>query len=121
MLDDDEVTGEITLARRGVAALVTLKGLPDGTTEVTAEQRRVLAGWGGWGPLAKALGNDGTGNAWYEIRNHLHTILSYPARETARNACDTAFYTPRTVVRGMWDLAAALGFTGGTALEPGCG
>lgn len=114
-----EPTGEITLARRGVAALELLNDLPDGA-DLTPEQRAVLAGWTGWGPLAKALEYQYDG-PWVDLSNRVGKILSYPARETAKNACDTAFYTPATVVAAMWDLVTGLGFQGGRALEPGCG
>jgi N12 class adenine-specific DNA methylase/SAM-dependent methyltransferase len=115
-----EPTGEITLARRGLAALELLTSLPEDTTEVDGEQRQVLAGWGGWGPLAKALGPPGD-TPWRDLRDRAQAALSWQALDTAKNACDTAFYTPPTVARAMWDLVAGLGFTGGRVLEPGCG
>jgi N12 class adenine-specific DNA methylase len=123
MDDAAEPTGSITLGRRGMAALELIHTLPDDTTPetLTAEQRATLSGWGGWGPLAKAL-DYGGGQPWEEFRTRLFQLLGYGgAMDTARNACDTAFYTPRTVVRAMWDLVAALGFKGGKAAELGCG
>ena len=117
----DEPAGAITLARRGIAALELLHSLPVDATEVDAEQRKILAGWPGWGPLAKALTYPEAGSPWMDLFNQVSKILTYPARETALNACDTAFYTPWGVVRSMWDLVTALGFDGGQVAELGCG
>ena len=117
---DHEPTGEITLGRRGVAALELLHSLDD-DAPVTAEQRQVLAGWGGWGPLAKALGNSGGDRAWYELGHRVEKILDWQHRQDARNACDTAFYTPQAVTAAVWQVLAGLGFDGGRVLEPGCG
>jgi N12 class adenine-specific DNA methylase len=121
-----EPTGELALARRGLAALELLNSLPDETTgrHLDDTQRQTLAGWGGWGPLAKALDyaepNESPG--WGEVRRRVQELLSWQARETARDTCDTAFYTPAAVRRGMWDLVQSLGFDGdGKVLEPGCG
>ena len=120
--EEYEPTGEITLARRGVAALELLNSLPDGATGLHLDdtQRSVLSGWAGWGPLAKTLAWDND-QAWQQLRDRVSGVLGWQERETARNACDTAFYTPSAVRRGMWDLAVALGFEGGRVLEPGCG
>ena len=118
---DHEPTGEITLGRRGVAALELLHSLDDDATQVTAEQRQVLAGWGGWGPLAKALGNSGGDRAWYELTSRVEKILDWQHRQDARNACDTAFYTPQAVTAAVWQVLTGLGFDGGRVLEPGCG
>ena len=118
----EEITGEIALARRGLAALELLKELGSDAAEVTAGQREILAGWTGWGPLAKTLIPRGQViQGWEDLTGRVRELLSDTERDTARNACDTAFYTPATVVRGMWDLVTGLGFTGGRALEPGCG
>jgi N12 class adenine-specific DNA methylase len=122
-MDVAEPAGEITRARAGLAALELVALLPADTdgSQLTAEQRDVLAGWCGWGPLAKAL-DYYSGGPWQDMHQRVTKIFTTgTALNTARNACDTAFYTPRTVVRGMWDLVEALGFTGGTAAELGCG
>jgi N12 class adenine-specific DNA methylase len=117
-----EPTGEIGLARRGVAALELATALPD--TEdgsgLSDGQRETLAGWTGWGPLAKALGYQ-EHQPWSDLYSRVEKVLDYHARETARNACDTAFYTPAGVARAIWDLVTGLGFDGGRVLEPGCG
>ena len=123
-MDVDEPAGEITLARRGMAALELLSQLPPDISPaaLTADQRTVLAGWCGWGPLAKALNYDSSAKAWQDMGRKLYELLGYEARNTAKNACDTAFYTPKVVTRAMWDLVQALGVTGPiVALEPGCG
>jgi N12 class adenine-specific DNA methylase len=121
---DYEPTGELTLARRGLAALELLHSLPDGA-EVDLEQRQVLAGWTGWGPLAKALDYHSPepwgGRAPDGLYNRIGKMLDWRAMATAKNACDTAFYTPPKVTAAVWDLAAGLGFAGGRAVEPGCG
>jgi N12 class adenine-specific DNA methylase len=114
---DYEPTGELALARRGIAALETLISLGD--NQPTQDQRQTLAGWCGWGPLAKAL-NYGA-DEWHQMRATIGKLITWQQIETAKTACDTAFYTPRTVIRGMWDLMEAVGFTGGRLGELGCG
>ena len=110
--------GEISRARRCIAALTALKETGEGTP--APEQRAALAGWGGWGPLAKAFNYDHT-QTWQDIATQVGGLLTGEEYSTARDACDTAFYTPPLVTQAMWDMVQALGFTGGKALEPGCG
>lgn len=114
-----QAAGEITLARRGVAALTALKQY-DQAGELAPGIGEALAGWPGWGPLAKALNYTSEGT-WQEISRQLWDLLDRDERETARNIVDTAFYTPPLVVRAVWQVATGLGFTGGRILEPGCG
>jgi N12 class adenine-specific DNA methylase len=118
---DHEPTGELTLARRGLAALELLNTLPGGAVPDPA-QRQVLAGWTGWGPLAKALDYHSPPPWGHQGMNgQIGRIMNWEAISTAKNACDTAFYTPPKVITAIWDLTCGLGFTGGRALEPGCG
>jgi SAM-dependent methyltransferase len=109
----------LDLARGSVAALTALKEIGDG--QPSPSQTEALAGWSGWGPLAKALNWCDREKAWDEIATQLQKLLSYEEMQTARDAVDTAYYTPAAVSGAVWDVVAGLGFTGGRVLEPGCG
>ena len=114
-----QAAGEITLARRGIAALTALKQYAQ-AGDLTPSMAEALAGWPGWGPLAKALNYTSEGT-WQEISRQLWDLLDRDERETARNIVDVAFYTPPLVTRAVWQVATGLGFAGGRILEPGCG
>lgn len=113
-------TGNLTLARRGLAAIETVVAL-DGAAP-TPEQRDILAAWPGWGPLAPAFDPD-PDPAWAQITDAIYAALAddLVAVQLGKEAVDNAFYTSDVVVDTIWDLVTAAGFTGGRVLEPGCG
>lgn len=93
--------------------------LPPGTRP-TPEQRAKLRGFEGWGPLAKAFDTTPEGK-WLQIADDLDDLLSEEAFAHARDQVDTSFFTPPTVTDALFRVLAATGFTGGNAVELGCG
>lgn len=111
-------TGSITLARKGLAAIETLRTL-NGRLPDEA-QRAVLADWPGWGPLAPAFDPEPEGT-WETINERLTDLLSLEEMTSAAGCVDNAFYTPPLVIDTVYGLLRAAGFDGGRVLEPGCG
>lgn len=115
-------TGSILLSRRGLEALHTLERIGD-RTDLTPEEREVLMGWPGWGPLAPALDAEQPEGAWTQIAQEVDDFFGDSDTDAleARETVDTAFYTPNWLIDRMWDLLIKAGFKGGKVLEPGCG
>lgn len=105
------------LARRAVAAAAVLSevagGIPDD------DQRKVLEGFPGWGPVAKLFDGQLSG-AWAELADELDDVLG-EAVSCAGRVVDTSFFTPAPLVGHIWDVLRAAGFCGGSVLDLGCG
>lgn len=112
--------GAVGRARRSVAAVQTLATLrSQGRTVATDAERETLAGWSGWGPLAKAFAPED--DTWVEIAGQLKQSLPADDLELGMQGTYNAFYTPEPIAQAMWQILTAVGFTGGRVLEPGCG
>lgn len=118
--DNTVKLGPIERARTSVAALRLLTILEEERRTATEEERRVLSGWSGWGPLAKALEEKREGT-WDEIGQELRELLTPSQVRSGLEACTNSFYTPPEITRACWDILTGLGFDGGRVLEPGCG
>lgn len=99
-----------------LAAVELAWSLPDGHTP-TPEERAVLAGFTGWGGLAKAF-DPAPAGTWATIADRLEEGVPAHALRDARDQVDTSFFTPTAVTTAVWDLLTAAGFTGGRILEP---
>lgn len=86
----------------------------------TSEQRAMLRGFEGWGPLAKAFDATPEGK-WLQIADDLDDLLTEEAFGHARDQVDTSFFTPPLVTDALFRILAVTGFTGGNAVELGCG
>lgn len=93
--------------------------LPAGHTPTDAE-RATLRAFHGWGPLAKAFDPKPEGK-WLTIADELDDLMDAEAFAQARDQVDTSFFTPTVVTDAIYRILAAVGFTGGSALELGCG
>ncbi|WP_292897648.1 helicase-related protein [Microbacterium sp.] len=102
-----------------LAAIELAYALTDGHTPTEAE-RAVLAGFTGWGQLAKAFDAAPEGQ-WAEAADRLDAAVPAAALAAARDQVDTSFFTSPVVTSAVWDILTAAGFTGGRILEPGCG
>ena len=95
--------------------------IAEGRPATPAEQAR-LAKFTGWGASPDAFRPE-------KRRGHVNDYTYKTVREllgdewdAARRSTINAHYTPIALARGMWDLAARLGYqTGQPALEVGCG
>lgn len=111
--------GEKAKARANLAALTLLRDLEAEGRPATGDEQAVLARWSGWGSLPGVFdpGND----RWAAERAQLAELLDEREWAAARLTTVNAHYTDASVVAGIWRGVEALGFTGGRALEPGCG
>ncbi len=84
----------------------------------TPEEQQVLGRWSSWGAVAQATFARPE-YAW--ARDELTELLSPGEYAAAQRATLNAHYTDAALVQQIWHAVAALGFTGGQVLEPGCG
>ncbi|KAA2261520.1 hypothetical protein F0L68_17255 [Solihabitans fulvus] len=114
------VTGPVSRARASLAALETATRLAAARQPATEQDRALLDGWSGWGPLDKAFDPARSGS-WQEIGDELRLLLCDGDYNEGLAAITTAFYTPAEVAAQCWRALSDLGFAGGHVLEPGCG
>ena len=102
-------------ARRAIAAAKTIaevgSGIPDD------EQRRVLEGFPGWGPVSKLFDPEPAG-VWAGLADELDDTAG-EAMASAARIVDTSFFTPADLVGHIWAVLRAAGFSGGSVLDLG--
>ena len=116
----DDTLGAGTPSERyanNIAAIKTLKQLddPDHARPATEQEQEILARYVGWGGLADCF--DPHNSRYAELKS----LLSDAEYAAARESTLTAFYTPPTVIRAMYQAISQMGFTQGNILEPACG
>jgi N12 class adenine-specific DNA methylase len=104
---------------RNLTAIRTLKSLDSEGRLPTPAEKRILAGYVGWGSLAQAVFSEK--NAKLPERLELERLLTPEELDAARKSTMNAHYTSPQVINFMWQMAGRLGFSGGTILEPGMG
>ncbi len=98
-----------------VQAIRLLKKLEAENRHAQDDEQRALAKYVGWGGLASCFEE---GNKHYEELKDLLTEEEYNA---ARESTLTAFFTPPTVIRAIYQAIENMGFKRGNILEPSCG
>ena len=122
-IDEDNFGGSLTPSERlnrNVEAIAMLKRIKDGTREVNDYAKDVLSRYVGWGGLSEVFDEKKEGQ-WDITRNFLREHLTPEEYERARESTLTAFYTPKTVMDGMYKALENMGFKGGNILEPSVG
>ena len=116
-ITDDHIGEGAPLERfqHNLDAIRTLKAIEAENRTATPEEQAVLAQYVGWGGLADFFDEK---NLRYSELKNLLTDEEYTA---ARESTLTAFYTPPTVIRGIYAALGQIGFTQGNILEPSCG
>ncbi len=102
---------------RNFRAIQTLKELGSSMRIPTQDQRHDLlryCGWGGFGRLFEPH-YAGSHSASQERLKKLVAVEEY---EALRSSVTTSIFISPTIASGMWQLASAFGFNGGTVLEP---
>lgn len=79
----------------------------------------MLARWAGWGSLPRLF--DEGDDRWATERARVRELLGEDGWRAARRTTINAHYTDAALVQEIWAAVAALGFTGGRVVEPGCG
>ena len=114
----DDAIGVGTPSQRyenNVRAIRLLKQIEAESRLATPEEQEILAQYVGWGGLADCF------DERHSRYNELKTLLSEDEYEAARESALTAFYTPPTVIRAMYQVLEKVGFQEGNILEPSCG
>ncbi|MFL0579653.1 helicase-related protein [Dietzia sp. 179-F 9C3 NHS] len=108
-----------TFGRAAVAAARVLAAKPH-RHDLSSDQREVLTGWPGWGPLAPIFEREPS-KGWAAVGEDLEALLGAEAVSVGSRQCDNAFFTSPAVAGHVWRLLAGAGFTGGRVLDLGCG
>lgn len=107
----------VVLARRAIAAVKTLSELGSGVPN--DDQRVVLEAFPGWGAVS-ALFDAQPAGVWAGLADELDEVAGEAMPKAAR-VVDTSFFTPADLVRHVWGVLQAAGFSGGAVLDLGCG
>ncbi|ETS97514.1 helicase-related protein [Streptococcus sp. OBRC6] len=101
-------------------AISMLNRVESGERELDIIAQEVLAKYVGWGGLAEVFDESKDGQ-WKEARAFLKGNLSSSEYEAARESTLTSFYTPKTVIDGIYKTLSGMGFKQGNILEPSMG
>lgn len=133
--DNLGVGGDRTKYRDNIAAIRLLKQLQAEGRDATPEEQSVLVRYTGWGWSGNGLFAEANKmhdlyegryswhkpNDWYDQYQELKGLLTEEEFKAANESITNAHYTSDDVCEAMWEVARHLGFTGGRAIEPGCG
>ena len=119
--DSDGVgVGSLNQKCRGnLAAIELLKQIEVENRPATAEEKRVLVRYVGWGGLPQVF--DAYNDQWQPERERLESLLTPEELESARATTLNAHYTAPVVIRAMYAALQRLGFSHGRILEPALG
>ncbi|HEO6087749.1 TPA: DEAD/DEAH box helicase family protein [Streptococcus agalactiae] len=101
-------------------AISMLNRIERGERDLDITAQEVLARYVGWGGLADVFDEE-KGGQWKEARSFLKENLSKAEYEAARESTLTSFYTPKTVIDGVYKTLLDMGFKQGNILEPSMG
>ncbi|NJE65097.1 helicase, partial [Enterococcus durans] len=85
----------------------------------TDKERKILAKYVGWGGLAAIF--DERDDQYLSERNQLKVLLSAEDYRAARESVLTAYYTDPRIIQAIYQKIEAMGFKGGTILDPSTG
>ena len=86
-----------------------LSRIESGQRELDSTAQEVLAKYVGWGGLSEVFDESREGQ-WKEARSFLKENLSQAEYEAARESTLTSFYTPKTVIDGIYKTLSDMGF-----------
>ena len=101
-------------------AIFMLNRVEKGERVLDESAQEVLARYVGWGGLSEVFAEERTGQ-WSEARKFLKENLSLEEYEAAKESTLTAFFTPKTVIDGVYKTVLDMGFKQGNILEPSMG
>lgn len=116
--------GQAGKYKDNVAAIKVLKAIEADRRRATAEEKKVLARYVGWGGIPNAFKNRVTGEiktGWSSQVAELESLLTKDELRAASASTRNAHFTSKEVVGFMWQAARRLGFNGGMVLEPSVG
>ena len=120
VLDQSELGGAKTRFRSNVAAIRLVNKLYAENRNPTAEERKTLSQFVGWGGLAQAF--DEKNESWKKEYAELKSLLSTEDYEQARSSTLNAYYTAKDVIDGIYSALNRFGVKGNNRiLEPAMG
>jgi len=121
VIDADEI-GKGGLGQKyrdNVAAIKILKALETEGRNATADERKALAKYVGWGTMKGPF--DPENKAWAKQHAELKELLTAEEFRAARASTLDAHYTSPVAVGAMYEALARLGVKSGRVLEPSVG
>lgn len=122
-ITEETLPGKLSPSERlnnNLEAISMLSRIESGQRELDSTAQEVLARYVGWGGLADVFDEE-KGGQWKEARSFLKENLSQAEYEAARESTLTSFYTPKTVIDGVYKTLSDMGFKSGNILEPSMG
>ncbi len=129
--DDEQLpvmpAGDKAKAHALLTAIRTLKQVEQEQRRATKDERKVLAQFSGFGPLALRIFPDPITHSyhspdWKALGEELKSLLTPQEYASAKRTTFNAFYTSPAVMEAIHEAIARLGIPGdATVLEPGCG
>ena len=107
--------------RANIEAIRVLKRIEEEKRPATADEKRALVKYVGWGAFAQPIFDPRPRAEWKDERAAVFDLLTPEEIAAARKSTLNAHYTSEAVIRGMWRALDHLGFKGGRALEPSAG
>lgn len=101
-------------------AISMMKRIESGQRELDISAQEILSKYVGFGGLSDVFDEEKQGQ-WKTARDFLKENLSPFEYDAARESTLTAFYTPNSVIRAIYDKLSAMGFESGNILEPSMG
>lgn len=118
--DQSELGGAKQRFRNNVEAIKIVNRLYRENRAATAEERKVLSGYVGWGGLAQAFDEHNT--AWQKEYAELKNVLTDEEYAAAKGSVLNAHYTSKEVIGGIYRALTRFGVKGNNRiLEPAMG
>ena len=116
-----DLNGEVTKYLANVKAIALVRELEAAGRTPTADERRTLNRYTGWGGLPNAFNEEQSDAAWAGRSQSLRSLLGDSEYVSAKDSTPNAHYTSLEVIEAMWSMVQRLGFRGGRILEPAAG
>lgn len=115
-----ELGGAKQRFKNNIEAIKLVNRLINSKKEATADEKKVLAKYVGWGGLAQAF--DEHNLAWQNEYKELKDVLSVEEYAAAKGSVLNAHYTSKTVIDGIYNALKRFGVKGNNRiLEPATG
>ena len=120
VLDQADLGGAKTRFKNNVAAIRLVNRLYAENAIPTAEEKKTLARFVGWGGLAQAF--DENNESWKKEYDELKDLLPKEDYDNAKSSTLNAYYTPKEVIEGIYTALERFGVKGNNRiLEPAMG
>lgn len=118
--EQSELGGAKQRFKNNIEAIKLVNRLINSQKEATADEKKVLAKYVGWGGLAQAFDEHNT--AWQNEYKELKDVLNDEEYAAAKGSVLNAHYTSKTVIDGIYKALTRFGVKGNNRiLEPAMG